>query len=526
VHTKLLTFINIKVLVFAVVAPVVALGGVSGYIIANQKRLAVEQTVEQSVNTTLYVAERELSKHLAAAEILASMVDLKHLDTYTERINEVMHVRRGEWFNVIVMDETSHLYNYDLEKRGESLIQTVQPDLTRKVLDTGRYDISPVLISDRYPEPFVVIRVPIVHPGVSKITHVLAVVVRAWTFSLAIKSVYTPEHWRVSVLDQNGAIVGRSAAPSSADPFIGKLTPARTVVPDSGLVLVEPTIDNSSLYAVRTMSKLYPGWSAALGVPRDEVDDAIYGIIYTLTAAGVSTIAIACLLCFVLVRAYARQQTTSALEDSLREKETLLREVHHRVKNNMQGTVGILLFERSRITDPYAKERLRVISDRISIQGRVHQHLYEQGDLHRIEIGTFLAELCRGIMTSFCQDPCEIALTVETDALYCDIDVAMPLGLITNELMTNAVKHGFKGRDSGEIMVTLKRRDGAVVLTVSDSGSGCLNAEGLTETTTQSDGIGTTLIKELVRQIEGEFILIQDITGTTARVRISLDGFQ
>jgi hypothetical protein len=75
-------------------------------------------------------------------------------------------------------------------------------------LDTGRYDISPVLISNRYPEPFVVIRVPIVHPGVSKITHVLAVVVRAWTFSLAIKSVYTPEHWRVSVLDQNGRAIG------------------------------------------------------------------------------------------------------------------------------------------------------------------------------------------------------------------------------------------------------------------------------------------------------------------------------
>jgi two-component sensor histidine kinase len=526
VHTKLLTFINIKVLAFAVVAPVVALGGVSGYIIANQKRLAVEQTVEQSVNTTLYVAERELSKHLAAAEILASMVDLKHLDTYTERINEVMHVRRGEWFNVIVMDETNHLYNYDREQRGEPMIRTLQPERTQKVLEADHYDISPVLISDRYPEPYVMVQVPIVHPGVAKVTHVLAVVVRAWTFSLAIKSVYTPEHWRVSVLDQNGAIVGRSAAPSSADPFIGKLTPARTVVPDSGLVLIKPTIDNSSLYAVRTMSKLYPGWSAALGVPRDEVDDAIYGIIYTLTAAGVSTIAIACLLCFVLVRAYARQQTTSALEDSLREKETLLREVHHRVKNNMQGTVGVLLFERSRVTDPYAKERLRVISDRISIQGRVHQHLYEQSALHRIEIGAFLAELCQGIMTSFCQDPCEIKLTIETDALYCNIDVAMPLGLITHELMTNVFKHGFKDHQRGEIMVTLKRRDDAVVLSVSDSGSGCLNAEGLTETTTQGDGIGTTLIKELVRQIEGEFILMQDITGTTARVRIPLDGFQ
>jgi two-component sensor histidine kinase len=527
VFSKLLAVTNIKVLAFSVVAPVIALGGMSGYTIANQKRLAVEQAVEQSVNTTLYIAERELSKHLSAAEILASMVDLKNLDSFTERINEVMHVRRGDWLNVIVMDETSHLYNYDLEKRGESLIQTVQPNLTRKVLDTGRYDISPVLISNRYPEPFVVIRVPIVHPGVSKITHVLAIVVRAWTFSLAIKSVYTPEHWRVSVLDQNGAIVGRSAAPSSADPFIGKLTPARTVVPDSGLVLVEPTIDKSSLYAVRTMSKLYPGWSAALGVPRDEVDDAIYGIIYTLTAAGVSTIAIACLLCFVLVRAYARQQTTSALEDSLREKETLLREVHHRVKNNMQGTVGVLLFERSRFTDPYAKERLRVISDRISIQGRVHQHLYEQGDLHRIEFGAFLTELCQSIMATFCQDSTEIKLSVDADTLHCDIDVAMPLGLITHELMTNAVKHGFKDHQRGEITVTLKRRDDAVVLSVSDTGVGCLDSgECVTETTTQSHGIGTTLIKELVRQIEGEFILMQDITGTTARVRIPLDEFR
>jgi two-component sensor histidine kinase len=168
-----------------------------------------------------------------------------------------------------------------------------------------------------------------------------------------------------------------------------------------------------------------------------------------------------------------------------------------------------------------------VISDRISIQGRVHQHLYEQGDLHRIEIGAFLAELCRGIMTSFCQDPCEIELTVDADTLHCDIDVAMPLGLITNELMTNAVKHGFKGRDSGEITVTLKRRDDAVVLSVSDTGVGCLDSdECMTETTTQSHGIGTTLIKELVRQIEGEFILMQDITGTTARVRIPLHDFR
>jgi hypothetical protein len=162
VFSKLLAVTNIKVLAFAVVAPVIALGGMSGYTIANQKRLAVEQAVEQSVNTTLYIAERELSKHLSAAEILASMVDLKNLNSFTERINEVMHVRRAEWFNVVVMDATHHLYNYNHDVRGQPLLRTLRPDLTQMVLDTRRPVISPVMTSDRYPEPYVAIRVPII----------------------------------------------------------------------------------------------------------------------------------------------------------------------------------------------------------------------------------------------------------------------------------------------------------------------------------------------------------------------------
>jgi two-component sensor histidine kinase len=93
--------------------------------------------------------------------------------------------------------------------------------------------------------------------------------------------------------------------------------------------------------------------------------------------------------------------------------------------------------------------------------------------------------------------------------------------------MTNVFKHGFRDHQRGEITVTLKRRDDAVVLSVSDTGVGCLDSgECVSETTTQGHGIGTTLIKELVRQIEGEFILMQDITGTTARVRIPLDEFR
>ena len=158
---KLLTFTNIKVLAFSVVAPIIALSGVSGYIIANQKRMAVEQTVEQSVSASLYAAERELSKHLAAAEILASMVDLKRLDAFTVRIDEVMQRRRDDWLNVIVIGKTGHVYNYMRHRSGEPLPVSLHPDLDALVMTPATTISVRCRCSERYKEPFITIRVPI-----------------------------------------------------------------------------------------------------------------------------------------------------------------------------------------------------------------------------------------------------------------------------------------------------------------------------------------------------------------------------
>ena len=222
--SKLLAFTNIKVLAFSVVAPVIALSGMSGYIIANQKRLAVEQTVEQSVNATLYAAERELSKHLAAAEILASMVDLKRLDTFTVRIDEVMNVAG-----------TTGSMSSSLAKPGMS---TTTCDTSREnpcrfpcartlmpwSWTTGHYDISPVQVSERYKEPFIAIRLPIFEPGSEAVKYVLCVVVRAWTLTNAARAADPPPHWRIGILDPTRAIVGRSSAIGPLDPLIGKVS--------------------------------------------------------------------------------------------------------------------------------------------------------------------------------------------------------------------------------------------------------------------------------------------------------------
>ena len=147
--SKLLAVTNIKVLAFSVVAPVIALSGMSGYIIANQKRMAVEQSVEKSVSATLYAAERELSKHLSDAEILASMVNLDRLDSFIVRVGDVMKLRRDEWLNVIIMDKTGHIYNYMRYQSGEPLPISLRPDLDALVMESGRYNISPVLVSEQ-----------------------------------------------------------------------------------------------------------------------------------------------------------------------------------------------------------------------------------------------------------------------------------------------------------------------------------------------------------------------------------------
>jgi len=188
VFRKLLTFTNIKVLAFSVAAPVIALSGVSGYSIANQKRIAVEQIVEKSVSTTLYAAERELSKHLSAAEILASMVNLDRLDAFIVRVGDVMKLRRDEWLNVIIMDKTGDIYNYIRSQSGEPLPVSLRPDLDALVMESGRHNISPVLMSEQYKEPFYQIRVPIFERGSNEVRHVLCVVVRAWTLTNAARA--------------------------------------------------------------------------------------------------------------------------------------------------------------------------------------------------------------------------------------------------------------------------------------------------------------------------------------------------
>ncbi|WP_207484111.1 GAF domain-containing protein [Arenibaculum pallidiluteum] len=209
-------------------------------------------------------------------------------------------------------------------------------------------------------------------------------------------------------------------------------------------------------------------------------------------------------------------RTGRQLQAALSEKDVLLREVHHRVKNNMQSVVAMLQFERVRLGHlTEATARMEAIEQRIVILGRIHEQLYASGQLDRIDLSEQLRRLAEGLSALDLHGFGGIA--VEAERLACDLDTAVPLGLIANELLMNSIKHAAPVH-GGWIRVTLQRRPEAdrVDLVVADGGRDAgsdrkhtIRAEkdrrepGVAKA---ACGIGMTLVRALASQIDASVV--------------------
>ena len=173
----------------------------------------------------------------------------------------------------------------------------------------------------------------------------------------------------------------------------------------------------------------------------------------------------------------ARKEAETALQDSLAEKEVLLREVHHRVKNNLASIVGLLELQKEGITDEAALDSLNELSDRILSMSLIHERLYRSKNMARIEFQPYLSELASQLLASYGADSC-ISCRVEAMGVEAGLDTAIPIGLIVNELVTNAIKYAFpkgiprQGSEECEIVISALMEDDACTLAVSDNGVG------------------------------------------------------
>jgi NO-binding membrane sensor protein with MHYT domain/two-component sensor histidine kinase len=190
------------------------------------------------------------------------------------------------------------------------------------------------------------------------------------------------------------------------------------------------------------------------------------------------------------------QERTKQLETALGEKETLLREVHHRVKNNLQMIQALVRMTALRAPNE-SQTYFGDITRRIWAIGQVHNQVYGSPELGEIDLAEYLSRLADNVATGFADDLSRIHLRQDFAPLTVDLDTALPVGLMVVELLTNAFKHAFADGRAGEIHLRLAAQDGTATLVVRDNGIGLPAQRG-------GASMGLSLVEALVRQIDGQ----------------------
>jgi two-component sensor histidine kinase len=216
-----------------------------------------------------------------------------------------------------------------------------------------------------------------------------------------------------------------------------------------------------------------------------------------------------------------RKKAAERISASLREKDALLREIHHRVKNNMQVVSSLLQLQSAHLHDPKLLEPFKDCQDRIRTMALIHEKLYRTEGLAQIDFKEYLESLTDMLLRAHSKGPF-IRRQLNLEPVALSIDLAIPVGLIANELISNSLKHAFNGRQKGVVRVALTRpNQDELRLAVSDDG------QGLPENFLQSTSLGVRLVRILTGQINGrmeyksengaEFAIVFSTTGANVK---------
>ncbi len=224
----------------------------------------------------------------------------------------------------------------------------------------------------------------------------------------------------------------------------------------------------------------------------------------------------------VLVKThYDLYKSKMEVEQQVKEKETLLKEVHHRVKNNLQTVSSLLSLQARNMNDPEMKSMIKSSQNRVNSMAMVHEMLYMREDLSKIEYRSYVAELSEYLVKSIKGTDNRIKVAIDIIDINLGIDTAIPLGLLINEAITNSLKYGIKDNGEGEINITLKKEtEEDYVLNIGDDGEGY--SENITPQTTKS--LGLKLIYNLTRQLKGSILKDATKKGTNYIIKFKEIG--
>ena len=226
-----------------------------------------------------------------------------------------------------------------------------------------------------------------------------------------------------------------------------------------------------------------------------------------------------------------RKELQDRLTESLQEKELLLREIHHRVKNNLAVISSLLSLQAGRVDNPKMKQILDELQDRVRAISTLHKTLYGSQDLAHIHFGPYMEEIVHHLVTFYDVDQGRIQVHVEADDLGLPLEQALPLGLIVTELVSNSLKHAFPGTRCGAIRVHFRYLPETVLpgqplnaawceLSVHDDGVGISNTEDLW----QRESMGLRIVQLLTDQLQGR-VAVDQSPNTGFTVRFPLEDF-
>ncbi len=216
-----------------------------------------------------------------------------------------------------------------------------------------------------------------------------------------------------------------------------------------------------------------------------------------------------------------RKKAEEQVQQSLHEKETLLRELYHRTKNNMQVIISLLNLQSGGIDDKKTIQILEDTKNRIQSMALVHEKLYKAKNLSQVYLGDYIKDLADALMKSHNGGNEQISLQVDVESIPVSIDTITPLGLVMNELMTNALKYAFPDNKKGDIIIkALMDDDGIIELTFSDNGIGIPESIDFAK----AESLGLKMVRTLVElQIKGK-MEIETQNGTKFIIRFRDKG--
>ena len=205
---------------------------------------------------------------------------------------------------------------------------------------------------------------------------------------------------------------------------------------------------------------------------------------------------------FVIISTYRHQY--KQVQDALEEQKVLLAEVNHRVKNNLTVMISLLKMQKNATNCTETQNAIQDVHDRIMSMALVHQKMYQNKNKTSIELGDFIADLVVEIRNSLDLKE-NILYETKIDSVHLDVSIAIPIGLILNELITNSIKHAFHNTEKPNISIILTKKEDSIELVMKDNGM-----DATIESLNQHTGIGMSLIHSLVDQIDGKFNFVAD----------------